>query len=316
MSYEYALKHLLEKRHEIRLGKFGVTKELPSKKFAEVAPIYMEMWKAQKDGDGRPKHDAKSINERQRVFDNNLVSYFGKFDFDAIRTVDVEKWREARLKTGVLGTSVNREMVPLSDMFSEIAQAISLEKIEAFKTPLFKVRSDKGEIVVMNPCLLATKAQMRVRKVLVTDYELRKLKLAFMNLGDQDGWAICKLALKSILSEKDLRKLELGSVIDTERSKTQVPVHLPITILQKLNWHNWRKRWEAARKDGDLEHIQFRDLRKAGGNYLVGRKHDMKLVSQYHGHASVKTTEKSYTLFAQEKMKPLAEDLETWTEGL
>lgn len=304
LAREYALKWYLDQKHEIRMGKFGIVKELSSKRFSELVPIYMKMWAGQKDGDGRAKHSQKAITERQRVFDSVLCPFFGDILVHNVRTVDIEKWREKRLETGVLGTSVNREMVPLGDFFSELAVAIAVERIEPFKMP------------AENPCKKATKASMRKRTRLVTDYELRKLHFAFTTLEDNDGWEICKLALKSIMSEKDLRKLELGSTIDTERSKTGVPVHLPITVLQKLNWHNWRKRWEAAREEAGTVDIQFRDLRKKGGNYLVGRKHDMKLISQYHGHASIKTTEQSYALVDQEKMRPLAEDLETWVEGL
>lgn len=304
LAREYALKHLLEKRHEIRMGKFGVEKELPSKKFKEVVPIYMKFWREEKDGDGRLKHSESSINERQRVFDRNLTPFFGPMSFESIRTIEVEKWREGRLATGVLGTSVNREMVPLGDMFTEMTKAVAVERINAFKLP------------AQNPCTHATKAEMRVRERILTDYELRKLHLAFTTLNDADGWEIVLLALQSVLSPKDLRKLEIGATIDIKRSKSNVPVNIPITILQRLNWTNWRRRWEAARKEAGLEDVQFgRDLRKTGGNEAVGH-FDLKLVSQYFGHSTIKTTEKSYTMVNREKMRPIAEHLQKWVTNL
>jgi integrase len=303
LARELAEIHLAEKRREILMGKFGIEKELPERTFAELVPVYKKMWAEEKDGDGRPAHSERAITVCFTIIDRALTPFFGKLKWHTIKSTDVERWRAARLDTGVLGTSVNREQVPLSSMFSHIERAVALERIPKFKLP------------ADNPCKHVEKARTRKRVRIPTDYELKKLKLAFQNRQDVDGWEICKLALKSILSEKDLRKLELGAVIDTERSKTGVPVHIPITVLQRLNWLNWRKRWEGARKEAGLSDLQFRDLRKKGGNHLIGR-HDTKLVSQYFGHASVKTTENSYVVLEQEKMRPLAADLETWVEGI
>lgn len=303
LARELATIHLAEKRREILMGKFGIEKELVERTFASLVPVYKEMWEGEKDGDGKPAHSPDALRTCFTIIDRVLTPFFGKMKFHLIKSTDVERWRETRLATGVLGTSVNREQVPLSSMFSHIEKAVALERIEKIKLP------------AENPCKYVEKAKTRKRVRIPSDYELKKLKLAFVNQNDQDGWEICKLALKSILSEKDLRKLELGAVIDTERSKTGVPIHLPITIMKQLNWLNWRKRWETARSEAGLSDLQFRDLRKKGGNYLIG-KHDTKLVSQYFGHASVRTTEQSYVVLEQDKMRPLAADLETWTEGL
>ncbi len=294
---------LAEKRKEILMGKCGIEPELPRKRFKEVVPLFMDIWKAKKKGDGNFKHSPGAIAAQEKFFESKLVPYFGSMWFDSISPVDVENWRQWRINTGVLGTSVNREQVPLSAIFTVIPNAMRLKRIEAFKVP------------AINPCEGVDKAETRKRERIPTDYELKKLKLAFSNLGDSDGWEICKLALKSILSEKDLRKLELGATIDLERAKTGVPIHLPITVLQALNWRNWRKRWEQARHISGVTNLQFRDLRKKGGSHLVG-KYDIKLVSQYFGHASVKTTERSYIVLEQEKMKPLAKDLDIWVESL
>ena len=308
LAREYATKHLLEKRHEIRMGKFGITKELESKKFSEVAALFFAYWQKETNADGTSAHTPKAI-KGMGYFISYLVDYFGKKAFESIRPVDVMDWREHRLKS-VGGTSVDREQGVLSSIFSTIERLINIEKIPAFKLPL-DPKTDKA----WNPCSSIEKSETVKRNRIPTEYELKKLKLSFTNLGDGDGWEICKMALKSILSEADLRKLELGAVIDTERLKTGVPVHIPITVLQRLNWRNWRKRWEAARSEAGLSDLQFRDLRKKGGNHLIG-KYDIKLVSQYFGHASVKTTERSYTIVEQEKMRPLAQELDTWVENI
>lgn len=322
-------------RKEILLGKIGMSPKLPEKRFRELVPVFLKHWEAETDGDGYPLHPEKSIVETTRIFEKSLIPFFGDKLFHLITPSHVADWRAGRLKPRkivkdgidtvkrILGTSVNREMVPLSSMFTKLAQLIALEKVEAFVLP---VNPQTG--AVWNPCAAVNKAAVRKRERIPTDYELRKIKNACItvvmkdqvgiheeHIGDPDAWEICKLALKSILSEKDLRKLEVGSTIDLNRSKTGVPVHIPVTVLQKLNWKNWQKRWRAIRKLAGCPDIQFRDLRKKGGNHLVGH-FDTKLVSQYFGHASVKTTEGAYTVIQQDKMRPLAESLDSWVESL
>lgn len=312
--------YVAKKKEEILLGKFGLAapKEIPSRKFAELVPVYMKLWAVQKDGDGRQKHDERAIRERQRVFDKSLTPFFGAFNFEAIRAVETNKWRLKRLETGILGTSVNREMVPLGDMFSELIKAVAAEQTPAMKVP------------DINPCKYAEKASMRVRDRIPTDYELKKIKLACKTvmvkdphglhdatIGDPDAWEIIKMMLLSVLSEKDLRKLELGSTIDLERAKTGVPVNIPITMLHTLNWKNWRKRWEAIRKEAGCPDIQSRDLRKKGGNHLLEAGFELEKVSDYFGHASIRTTEQSYKIrLSHEKLRPLAEEQKRWVEGL
>ncbi len=284
------------------LGKVGLKPELPRKRFRDLVPVFLKLWSDMKDRKGRVRQE-KSILECGRVLEKTLMPYFGDMWFDEIKPINVERWYNKRLETGILDTSASRELVPLSSMFTVIARSVELERIPKFRLP------------EKNPCDPIQRASVRKRTRLLSEYELRKIHLACTTLADNDAWGICKLALKSILSEKDLRTLELGSTIDLDRSKTGVPVHIPITVLQKLNWKNWRRRWKAIRKEAGLLDIQFRDLRKTGGNYLIG-KFDTKLVSQYFGHASVKTTEQSYTITQHEKMRPLAEASTKWVEGL
>lgn len=304
LAREYGLRYLLEKRHEIRMHKFGIEPQLKRLRFRDVVPLFMKIWSAQKNGDGTPKHDERGVYACSLALKNHIVPYFGNLWYDAIRPTDVENWRDSLLKSGtMIGTSVNRTQVPLSSIFTIIDKAIKLERIAAFKVP------------AANPCAVVEKAETRKRSRILTDYEMRKIHLSFDNLKDPDGWEICLLAYNSVLSEKDLRKLELGSTIDLERAKTGVSINIPITILKALNWHNWRKRWETARKASGVVNVQFRDFRKTGINELIG-KFGLKLVSQYAGHASEKTTEGSYVVIQEEKMRPLANHLKTKSESL
>jgi len=320
-SEEAAFIFLGECRRRIALGKAGVVFEAPQISFAKACDISLPFWQNERDADGRLMHSEAAVYERIRVIEKELKPVFGKINFDELTTQQVEDWREIlTTERGVSGTTVNRYQGVLSGIYSDLMKYVKAGKIKkAFRLP------------AENPCLAATWAKIKTRKVIWTDYQLKKLKLSFMQLGDADGWEICKLALKSVLSLSDLKALEIGQMIDTERSKTGVPVRLPITVLTKLNFVNWRKRFEAARdlagvtvyKEVDGKRVvdqdqtpTLRDMRKSGINALTGKGYDQKLVSQYAGHSSVKTTESVYQLRIDEKLKPLADDLEAWVSGL
>ncbi len=313
--------HLSEKRKEILMGRFGVLPEMPQKRFAEVARLFFSKWRVERDAEGKLAH--KSADETSRIIESNLIPYFGKQWYDEVRPLHIQQWRQFRLRT-VLGTSVNREQAVLSSIFSHIEKWVKTEAVEAFKIP--------GE----NPCNKADKAPNRKRMRVLTHYEAKKLKMAFTELLDNDGWEICKLALKSVLSMKDLRALEIGQEINIERAKTGVPVNIPIVYLQKLVWKNWRRRWMNAvekaglvrftfkiakngRKyrviDKSVPSLQFRDLRKTGINWLKGR-HDLKLISEYAGHADIKTTEQSYTINQAAYLAPLAQDISQQVDSI
>ncbi len=301
---------LSKKREAILLGRFGMEK-IERKKFVEVTGLWFKEWSKETDSDGKPAHSEDSISETQRTIDKEFNPLFERMWYDEVRPVDIERWRERGLTAGRSGTTLNRYQATLSTVFSRIETWIKTERIK----PAFKLPIDSQSGKVFNPCHSVKMAPVVKRERVLTTYEAKKLKNAFLRYNDSDGWEICKLALKSVLSVKDLRGLELGQAISIERAKTGVPVNIPIVYLAKLDWVNWRKRWEAAREAAGLIDFQFRDLRKTGINWLKGR-HDMKLISEYAGHADIKTTEQSYTVKSLEQMGPLANDLNQQVESL
>jgi integrase len=296
--------HLSEKRKELLLGRFDMAPPMPRKKFPEVGRLWLSHWKDEREADGRLSHSEAALKEVERVLDKVFNPLFADHWFDEIRPIDIERWREREQTRGLAGTSLNRYQAVLSSIFSKVDRWIKTERIK----PAFQVPKD-------NPSISVDKAPTVKRKRVLTSYEAKKLKLAFAQLNDGDGWEICKLALKSVLSLKDLRNLELGQEIDIERSKTGVPINLPVPVLVKMNWYNWRNRWERAREQAGLVDVQFRDLRKTGINWLKGR-HELKLVSEYAGHADIKTTERSYTIRQAEYLEPLAKDLGEQVDSL
>lgn len=317
----YAVERLGAIRSEILRGKFGYMPDLPEKTFKEVVNIYFKYWPLEREGDGSLKHSAGSVADCKSAVERNLIPYFGNTKFHEIRSIDIEKRRDARLAgvkgpdgqwitEPVLGTTVNREHSPLGSIFSHIETWMALEKIPKFKIP------------AKNPCLAASKAEMRTHERLLTDYEIQKLRLACFTLKDPDAWEICKMILKSVLSVGDLKNLDVGQTINLERGKTGVPINIPITVLQKLNWTNWRTRWERVRQMAGFstdkkskDYVDAKVLRKTGINE-VRRKLGIEAAGNYAGHASSKTTERHYKVVSGEENRPAAEHMTAWVDGL
>lgn len=303
-SQKVAETHLADKKKEIFLDKFEMSLPLPRKKFYEVAKLWFSIWKEERYPDGSIKHNEESCYKVNWTIERILVPSFGNFQFDEVRAPDIANWRSAFMAKGRSGITANRYQAILGSIFSHIEKWVKTERIK----PAFQIPKE-------NPCKAVEMAPQRKRERILTKYEAKKLRMAFTQLNDLDGWDICKMALKSVLSLKDLKGLEIGQEIDLERSKTGVPVNLPITVLTQLNFKAWRNRWERARALAGLSDLQFRDLRKTGINWLKGR-HDLKLISEYAGHSDIKTTQRAYTIKQSEYLAPLASDLEAQVDEI
>lgn len=319
LARELAQIHLAEKRKEILMGRFGVTQELPVKRFAEAARLYFSLWSKEMDAEGKIKH--RSARETGRVIEKNLIPNFGKLFFNDIKPLDVVRWREKRL-ISVIGTSVNREQAILSSIFSHIERWVKTEEIPAFKLP-----RDQESGVAMNPCTSVERAPNRKRTRILSILELTALKRACFALDDPDMWEICGMALQSVLRKKDLEKLEAGESINTIQAKTQHPILLPIGVTRPLNFSNFKRRWMSVRKAARLEvrlpngrldvgkTVQTRDIRKSGLNMLKEKGYSMKLLSEFAGHAEEKTTE-IYMVKNADHLKPMVKDLKDILEAL
>lgn len=308
LSRELAEIWLSERRKEALMGKLGIKKDLPSKTFKEAALIWFEMWQKETKPTGELEHNESSIKETGRVLNKTLIPAFSRA-YDQIRPKDVEYWRNKAVNQGLSGTSANRYQAVLSSIFNGIHMLVKAEKIKAFKLPL-----DPETGNVFNPCDFVEKAPNVKRKRVLSVLELKALKLACLEANDADLWEICEMALKSLLRKKDLFALEAG-LIDTVQFKTARAIKLPINVLRPLRYENFRKRWETVRRAARLVDVQFRDLRKTGSNLLKMRNHSTKMISEFLGHASTRTTE-IYMVEDAAHLKPLADDLDSIIKGL
>lgn len=311
-AIELASIWVAQKKKEILEERVGIKPVIPSKQFEPAARLYFSLWGMEKDAEGFDKHTKDAKYQVELKLNKYFIPFFKKFTVDQIRPLDIQRYREWRLKDGAQGTTVNREQNMLSSMFSHWADWIALEKVFAFKLP------------EKNPCQFVEKAPMRVRERVLTTKELSSLKQAFIKLNDPTGWDICVLGLKSLLRKKDLMRLEHGQQIDLKQAKTGLRVKIPIQVMfPNISWVNWRDRWVEARKEAQLDfplsdprNCQFKDLRKTGATLLSQQGFPIKSISEMLGHSSVDTTENHYLIRNVEHLKPLATALDKLVESL
>jgi len=301
LSVEMAQEWLVTKKKEHRENKFGIVRELPRKKFEEVARTYITLWSSERDANGLFKHTQVAIHNQVWRVESVLIPHFGKKWYDTIRPVDVQNWRDERVKK-VQGTTADKEQIALSSIYSHVKDWINLEKIPAFKIP------------EINFCESVKKAPIQKRTRILTTTEGNRLHQACIQANDLDMWEMVKLALKSALRPKDMIHLEQGE-IDTIQAKTGRPIQLPVTLERVLDYTNFRKRWELVRKMAGLSDLQFRDLRKTAATFAKMKGHSNKLISEYLGHASTKTTE-LYLVPNASHLKPIADDIAALVDSL
>jgi len=135
LSIEVATIHLAEKRKEILMGTFNISKPLPRKKLRETGEIYFEWWSKELDPNGRQKHGDVSIKAAHYVYNKWLLPYFGEMWHDGIKPKDVQAWRDEYTQTNK-GTSANRVQVILSSIFNKIERLVKTERIDPFRLPI------------------------------------------------------------------------------------------------------------------------------------------------------------------------------------
>jgi integrase len=230
--------------------------------------------------------------------------------FDSINYVDVENYRRHRLKT-VSASTVNKEHAALTGMFNKFREWNRLGVIRPVKMPA----DNPGSLVKK----ANEKAFSRKRVLSVEEFE-RFLKCGTINLR-----RISLAAVHSTLRLKDLRYLTKNNVneatneLEGTQAKTGKPYKVPITLMMRtlidtapehliFDFTNFRKEFEAARKDANILDFQFRDLRRTGARTLLKGGVDLATVSKYLGHASIQMTER-YAAASEEDLHRAAQVL-------
>lgn len=151
----------------------------------------------------------------------------------------------------------------------------------------------------------------QAREVMLTELQVQKLMLACegrvrdaIMLGAYTG-----------LREGEILRLTAANVIDealvVQRGKTKPRiVPLPkraLAIARRLplgiTYHELRMGFEAARDAAGLPHVQFRDLRRTYGSWIVQRTGSLKAAQDLLGHTTPTITSKHYAFLLTDHLR-------------
>lgn len=227
-----------------------------------------------------------------KVAIGHIRNVLGKKYIDEITRIDIQLYRNIREKQNKSST-VNREHTVLVHLFNLLKELNRNKTINVSLPP-------------ENPASLVRKVNERQfsRKRVVTPTEYNKFE-SFLGNDIRD---VCRMAILTTLRKKDLQNLNRDNInvstnqLEGVQAKTQKPYAIPITshikeILDKhpsekiLNFKNFRRQFNKARKECGLQHFRFMDLRRSGARTMLLNGIDIKTVSEYLGHQDLRMTQ-------------------------
>jgi len=277
-----AISKLNEFRERIRLGKLDLDETSRRITIEEAIGTY---WKLHAER----KKSAESFELNLR----RIKEVFGGRFIDSITYVDVQNYRRIREKS-VSPSSVNKEQTVLTNLFNRLKEWKRLGIIKNIRLP-----DD-------NPGSLVKRVNERqyARKRVVAPEEFRR----FLAVAPESVKKICLAAVNTTLRLKDLKNLTRDNVnitankLEGVQAKTGKSYSIPMNgVMQKIvansagnqifDFKNFRKLFEAARKESKIVHFQFRDLRRSGARAMLAKGMDIDTVRRILGHTTIGMTE-------------------------
>jgi len=279
---------VLQKRKvEVAEGKFLDIRKERTVSFKEMAREYIEVY-------SRPN---KSSCRRDKISVKHLLSFFGEKALQNISPLDVEKYKQKRVKE-VAPSTVNREIACLKAIFNK---AKELEKEEI--TKLVEACPEYMKSIV----IVALNTGMRRG-------ELLKLK---WNDIDFRNRIIYILETKN----NEIRKIPMNNVTFKTLLKVRKNPKSPYVFCKKDGspYKDIRESFKKALKKAGIQNFRFHDLRHTFASHLVMAGVDLKTVQELLGHKTFTMTLRYSHLSPDHKRRAvdiLGRRMDTiWTPG-
>ena len=268
-------------REEVRLGKFNLEKASNRVLTPKAVDLFLT------------KH--APTTRSYLVFKYKLKQFSEFFSNKYLDSITKEDIQQFRLSRQVMPSTFNRQRACIVSMFNKLREWKE-QKIPPVKD--WVLPKD-------NPASQVKKGlEIPRRRVLSPEEFCKFLEVASPNLKD-----IFLMATHSTLRLGDLKKLTRDSVnwstecLEGVQSKTLKPFSIPMNSVIKeiisrcstyelLNFVNFRKLFNTARKMSGLQNVQFRDLRRTGARLMLKNGQDIDTVSKFLGHSSIAMTQR------------------------
>lgn len=215
-----------------------------------------------------------------RAFLARITEFFEYKSLDQLTYKDVEAFRAWLSGKRLSLATVNRYQGCLASIFNFIRRWSKMGVVQKVLLP-----ED-------NPCQFVKKPSEKARSRVISLEEYERL----LEVASAPLRAILKAEMLTLLRASDL-KLFCAAIYKEkneynasfEQGKTGIAIRIPIRdslrSLLPVDFTNFRKQWEATKKEAGLEDIEFRDLRRTGATSLRKAGFDPMVISCYLGHS-------------------------------
>lgn len=274
---------LREYRNQIKLGAFGIPETVRQMSIEDACDLY------------QAKHGSllRAPEVPERVF-SRIKELWRARTIDTITYADVERFRTWRKEHGESEATINRQHVCITSLFSKLERWVKTKEISRVQLP----EDNPGSLVSK----ASESSNTRRRALSVEEFE------RLMDCATPRGRSIYLMAVNSLLRKKDLVELRKELINQNTgevrglQSKTGKPYCVIITepiaeILNRvmsgpiLDFTNFQREFNAARKGARIKDFEFRDLRRTGATRMLKDGVDLATISQMLGHASIQMTE-------------------------
>lgn len=298
---------------QIRAGRFEIETKAKRMTVNVAAELY---WTEE----GSKKPSGQAI----RIYLNGIKRKWGQEFLDACNhthTIALRKWLLAG-ETAPKQSTVNRYHTTWTRLFNfcNDMKRIKDKSFVDVKLPEF----NPGKPIKSLPeTHKVSEKPFRRRRVVTPDEFFHFCKFATMRVRK-----VCFAAITTTLRRKDLKALSKVKNIDHEgvargiQSKTNGEYEVPVAedtkalIAEGLDFSNFRKEFEQARKDSGLPHFLYKDLRKSAPAIMRKLKTDLRTVQDLLGHATMAMTEVYTPVMDEEKKEALEAVAKLFKQGV
>ena len=254
------------------------------------------------------KSEIKTLHRLRVVFKE-----FGDTRLDRITAWNVEKWRAARLKKGLTGSTVNRDVDTLKACLNKALEwgLIKVNPIAGVK----RVKAEDENRVRW----LSYQEEKRLRKALVKapDY-LRDMTLLVMNTGLRRG-ELFQLTARDVDLER--RTLTVRAAYAKASKVRHIPLNNEAMSVVRVRakadgllfpgkdgapMTDIKKSWATLMAAAKITDFRFHDLRHHFASKLVMAGVDLNTVRELLGHADIKMTLRYSHLAPEHKAEAVA----------
>lgn len=284
---------------------YRVKKQRDSKKFSELASLYI---------DNYAKQNKKSWRCDDYIIQAHMLPYFGDLALAEITPLLIEKYRVARLKTGIKKSSENRELSLLRRMYHLGQDWDLVDQNPVTKVKFFSEKDNYKERILQDheeALLLAA----------CPDY-LRPIIIAALNTGMRRGeilnlqWSQVDLNKRTIRVENTKsgknRIIPVNEILYQElskiRSSSQINDFIFLNPQTGKPFVDVKRSFKTTCKELGIKNLRFHDLRHTFATRLIQSGVDIICVKELLGHQSVIITQR-YTHTNQDLKKKAVEQL-------